>query len=239
RSAARVRGRWDSVRGRPPVVLELAAMTVLPIYEGLDVARAAILASRQFGEAPLPDAVRARIRAVFDADLTAEQVVARVVADVRAEGDVAVRRYGEAFDGVTVTAARVDEAEIQAAVAGAPPALADALEVSARQVMAFHERARRQSWLDWRGEGALGQIIRPLDRVGVYAPGGRAAYPSSVIMAVVPARVAGVRQVVVATPPRLDGTVTPSILLAARLAGADAVYRVGGAQAIAALAYGT
>src|SRR2546430_16080493 len=115
-------------------------MTVLPIYEGLDAARAAILASRQFGEMPLPDAVRARIRAVFDADLTAEQVVARVVADVRAEGDVAVRRYGEAFDGVTVAAARVGEAEIQAAVAGAPPALAQALEVSARQVAAFHER---------------------------------------------------------------------------------------------------
>jgi histidinol dehydrogenase len=214
-------------------------MTVLPIYEGLDAARTAILASRQFGEAPLPAAVRARIRAVFNAELTAEQVVARVVADVRAEGDVAVRRYGEAFDGVSVAAARVDEAEIQAAVAGAPPALARALEVSARQVAAFHERARRQSWLDWRGEGALGQMIRPLDRVGVYAPGGRAAYPSSVIMAVVPARVAGVRQVVVATPPRLDGSVTPSILLAARIAGADAVYRVGGAQAIAALAYGT
>ncbi len=214
-------------------------MPVLPIYEGLPAARAAILASRAAGEAPLPAPVRARIRDVFGEDLSAEQVVARVVADVRAEGDAAVRRYGEAFDGVKVESARVDEAEIQAAVAEAPPGLARALEVSARQVAAFHERARRQSWLEFRGEGALGQLIQPLDRVGVYAPGGRAAYPSSVIMAVVPARVAGVREVVVATPPRIDGTVTPSILLAARIAGADAVYRVGGAQAIAALAYGT
>src|SRR5919199_93633 len=214
-------------------------MSVLPIDEGLPAARAAILSSREFGEAPLPAPVRARIRDVFGEDLSAEQVVARVVADVRAEGDAAVRRYGEAFDGVRVESARVDEAEIQAAVAEAPPELVGALEVSARQVAAFHERARRQSWLDFRGEGALGQLIQPLDRVGVYAPGGRAAYPSSVVMAVVPARVAGVREVVVATPPRIDGTVTPSVLIAARIAGADAVYRVGGAQAIAALAYGT
>ncbi|HWP28333.1 MAG TPA: histidinol dehydrogenase, partial [Chloroflexota bacterium] len=120
-----------------------------------------------------------------------------------------------------------------------PPALVHSLEVAARRVAAFHERARRQSWLDFRDGGALGQLIQPLERVGVYAPGGRAAYPSSVVMAVVPARVAGVREVIVATPPRPDGTVTPSILVAARLAGADAVYRVGGAQAIAALAHGT
>src|SRR5689334_264362 len=158
-------------------------MTLLPIYDGLAAARAAILASRRFGEATLPEAVQARIRGVFGEDLTAEQVVARVVADVRADGDAAVRRYGEAFDGVRVEAARVDEAEIQAAVAEAPPALRDALQVAARQVAAFHERARRQSWLDFRDGGALGQLIQPLERVGVYAPGGRAAYPSSVIMA--------------------------------------------------------
>jgi histidinol dehydrogenase len=183
--------------------------------------------------------VQARIRAVFGADLTAEQVVARVVADVRAEGDAAVRRYAEAFDGVAPERLRVDDAEIEAAVRAASPALVDALEVAARQVTAFHERARRQSWLDFRAEGALGQLILPLDRVGVYAPGGRAAYPSSVLMAVVPARVAGVGEIVVATPPRPDGSVTPSVLVAARIAGADAVYRMGGAQAIAALAYGT
>src|SRR5215210_914570 len=188
-------------------------MSLLRVYDGLDAAREAILASRRFGEVDLPEAVRARIRDVFGADLTAEQVVARVIADVRTDGDEAVRRYSEAFDGVAVDRFRVDDAEIDAAVAGAPPALIEALEVAARQVAAFHERARRQSWLDFRGEGgALGQLILPLDRVGVYAPGGRAAYPSSVVMAVVPARVAGVREVVVATPPARDGTVTPSVL---------------------------
>ncbi len=216
-----------------------ACMTLPRVYEGLEAARAGILASRRLGAVELPEAARARIRAVFGADLSAEEVVARVLADVRAEGDAAVRRYTAAFDGATLDGLRVAEAEIDAAVRAAPPALVDALEVAVRQVRAFHERARRQSWLDFRGEGALGQLILPLDRVGVYAPGGRAAYPSSVVMAVVPARVAGVREIVVATPPRPDGSVTPSILVAARLAGADAVYRVGGAQAIAALAYGT
>ncbi|HZU06276.1 MAG TPA: histidinol dehydrogenase [Chloroflexota bacterium] len=214
-------------------------MSILPIYEGLAAAREAILCSRRSGEVVLPEGVRARIRTVFGAELSAEEVVARIIADVRADGDEAVRRYSAAFDGVAVETFRVDEAEIEAALAAAPPALVHSLEVAARRVAAFHERARRQSWLDFRDGGALGQLIQPLERVGVYAPGGRAAYPSSVVMAVVPARVAGVREVIVATPPRPDGTVTPSILVAARLAGADAVYRVGGAQAIAALAHGT
>jgi histidinol dehydrogenase len=214
-------------------------MSLPRVYEGLQAARDAIIASRRFGEVDLPEPVRARIRAVFGADLTAGQVVERVVADVRAEGDAAVRRYAEAFDGVALDTLRVPEADLDAAVREAAPALVEALQVAARQVTAFHERARRQSWLDFRAEGALGQLIQPLDRVAVYAPGGRAAYPSSVVMAVVPARVAGVREVVVATPPRPDGSVTPSVLVAARIAGADAVYRVGGAQAIAALAYGT
>ena len=214
-------------------------MSLPRVYEGLEAAREAIIASRRFGEVELPEAVQARIGAVFGADLTAEQVVARILADVRAEGDAAVRRYAEAFDGVAVDTLRVPDADLDAAVRDASPALVEALAVAVRQVTAFHERARRQSWLDFRAEGALGQLIQPLDRVGVYAPGGRAAYPSSVVMAVVPARVAGVREVVLATPPRADGAVTPSVLVAARIAGADAVYRVGGAQAIAALAYGT
>ncbi|MBX5490207.1 MAG: histidinol dehydrogenase [Chloroflexi bacterium] len=213
--------------------------TLLPIYEGLAAARATILASRREGSVALPPAVQARIREVFGAELTAEQVVARVLHDVRAEGDAAVRRYTAAFDGAEVSAFRVSEAEVEAAVAAASPALVEALEVAARQLRAFHARAQRRSWVEFQGEGALGQLIRPLGRVAVYAPGGRAPYPSSVVHAVVPARVAGVREVVVATPPRPDGSVTPSILVAARVAGADAVYRVGGAQAIAALAYGT
>lgn len=213
--------------------------TLLPIYDGLEAARAGILASRREGAVTLPEAVQARVREVFGADLSAEEVVARVIRDVRAEGDEAVVRYAAAFDRANVPQLRVGDAEIDAAVAAASPALVEALEVAARQLRAFHERARRNSWLDFHGEGALGQLILPLDRVAVYAPGGRAPYPSSVVHAVVPARVAGVREVIVATPPRPDGSVTPSILVAARIAGADAVYRVGGAQAIAALAYGT
>jgi histidinol dehydrogenase len=212
---------------------------VLPLYVGLAAARDAIVSRRGQFAVDLPPSVRARVQAVFGEDLTAEAVVDRVLADVRAEGDVAVRRYAEAFDAARPDTLRVSDAEIEAATASLPRPLVEALEVTARRVREFHERPRRQSWLDFRAGGALGQLILPLDRVGVYAPGGRAAYPSSVIMAVVPARVAGVREVVVATPPRPDGSVTPSILVAARIAGADAVYRVGGAQAIGALAYGT
>src|SRR3954463_12299940 len=127
-------------------------MSLLRVYEGLDAARTAIIASRRFGEVELPEAVRERIRAVFGAELTAEQVVARIIADVRADGDEALRRYGEAFDGVAVDRFRLDDAEIDAAVADAPPSLVEALEVAARQVAAFHERARRQSWLEFKGE---------------------------------------------------------------------------------------
>lgn len=213
--------------------------TLLPIYEGLDAARATILASRREGTVTLPPAVQDRVQEVFGEPLTAHEVVARVIADVRAEGDEAVCRYAAAFDRANTPALRVADDEIDQAVAACTPALLAALEAAAARLRAFHERARRESWLHWDGEGALGQLILPLDRVAVYAPGGRAPYPSSVVHAVVPARVAGVREVVVATPPRPDGSVTPSILAAARIAGADAVYRVGGAQAIAALAYGT
>ena len=117
--------------------------------------------------------------------------------------------------------------------------LRDALETAAERIRTFHARQPSDSWTHWDEEGGTGQIVRPLDRVGVYVPGGGAAYPSSLLMAVIPARVAGVREVVVATPPGRNGTVAPAVLAAAAVAGADTVYRMGGAQAIAAMAYGT
>ena len=122
----------------------------------------------------------------------------------------------------------------------APPrACAQALELAAERIRAFHERQPRNSWLEWDAEGgALGQIVRPLERVGIYAPNGRAPYPSSLLMAAIPARVAGVPEVVVATPPR-EGELNDTILAAAHVAGVREVYAIGGAQAIGALAYGT
>src|SRR5579859_4564668 len=191
--------------------------------------------------AALPASVRAGIRETFGQDLSAEEVVQRVLHEVRTRGDAAVRRFTRAFDRVEVAEFRVGEAEIDAAVRRTGAPVVSALETAAQRIRAFHERGRRNSWLDYSPTGgALGQLIRPLDRVAVYAPGGRAPYPSSVLMAAVPARVAGVGEVVLASPPSgPNGDVSDVLLAAAHVAGVDAVYRVGGAQAIAGLAFGT
>jgi histidinol dehydrogenase len=209
------------------------------IYRDLDEARREILGKRAADSFDLPDQVRDRIRSAFGADLSARDVVDRIIEDVRVTGDEALRRYTHDLDGSDLDDLVVAEGEIDSAVAGIAPELRSALEAAAARVRAFHERCRRASWLDFSDTGALGQMIVPLDSVGVYAPGGRAVYPSTVLMAAVPARVAGVRRVVVATPPGPDGSPNPAILAAARIAGVDAVYRIGGAQAIAALAFGT
>jgi histidinol dehydrogenase len=206
--------------------------------------RAALLVGRgqlAADNAALPASVRAGIRETFGRDLNAEEVVQRVLHDVRTRGDAALRHFTRAFDRVELDALRVAEAEIEAAVERVGEPVIRALETAAERIRAFHEHGRRNSWLDHTPTGgALGQLIRPLDRVAVYAPGGRAPYPSSVLMAAVPARVAGVCEVVLASPPSgPNGEVSDVLLAAARVARVDAVYRVGGAQAIAGLAYGT
>jgi histidinol dehydrogenase len=212
---------------------------VIRVFHGLEEARREVLGRRVAEAFDLPEAVRARIQTVFGADLSARDVVARIIDDVRAGGDEALRRYTRDLDDVDLDDLVVSDAEIDGAVAAIDPSLRGALEQAAARVRAFHERSCRGSWLDFSEAGALGQLVVPLDSVGVYAPGGRAVYPSTVLMAAVPARVAGVRRVVVATPPGPDGSPNRSILAAARIAGVDTVYRVGGAQAIAALAFGT
>ena len=208
-------------------------------YDDVDDARRELLARRSLGDAPLPAAVVQKIREVFGRDLTPAEVVAQIIADVRADGDTAIRRYTEAIDGRRIESLIVSPVELDAAVAKVDPEVIAGLQVAAEQIRKFHERARRNSWISHEGDSALGQVIRPLRRVGIYAPGGRAPYPSSVLMAVVPARVAGVREVVLASPPGPDGEVAPVLLAAAKVAGVDIVYRAGGAQAIAALAFGT
>jgi histidinol dehydrogenase len=212
---------------------------VIRIFGSVEQARAEVLGQRSASSVDLPDAVRARIRAVFGEDLSAAAVVERILADVRAQGDAAVRRYGAAFDGVEVEDLVVPAPELAAATARIGPELRAALEAAAERIRRFHERSRRNSWLDFADGGALGQMIVPIERVGIYAPGGRAAYPSTVLMAAVPARVAGAREVVVATPPTAGGRPSDAVLAAAGIAGVDTVYQMGGAQAIGALAYGT
>lgn len=167
--------------------------------------------------------------------------VVEIVEAVRARGDQALIELTERFDGARLTAEtlRVPEAEIRKAVDLVRPELIDALEVMAERLRTTCERQRPEPWLDRREDELVGELIRPLRRVGVYAPGGRATYPSSVIMAAVPAQVAGVGAIAVASPPDGGGRLPEPVLAACAVAGITEVYRMGGAQAIAAFAYGT
>jgi histidinol dehydrogenase len=168
-----------------------------------------------------------------------EQAVRAIVADVRRRGDAALFAYTKRFDGVELTARTVEvpRAELREAAASLPASVRSDLRLAARRVTAFHRRQRQGSWTFRDATGArLGQQVRALDRVGVYVPGGTAAYPSSVLMNVIPAKVAGVEEVIGVTPP---GRASVEVLAAAHIAGIDRLFRIGGAQAIAALAYGT
>ena len=181
-------------------------------------------------------------RALFERDAGVEGVredVREIVERVREEGDVAVREFAEEFDGVAVGNVDVtdDAARAHDELADADDPVLDAVREAAANVRAFHERQRPEDWRDDFGGRELGRRFRPIDRVGVYVPGGAAAYPSSALMGIIPAVVAGVDHVAVATPPAEE--LNPVTLAAIHEAGADAVYQVGGAQAIGALAYGT
>ncbi|MHA7965407.1 histidinol dehydrogenase [Paenibacillus sp. CAU 1782] len=167
-----------------------------------------------------------------------------IVDGVKNEGDAALLRYTEEFDGSKLTAAqlRVTQDDIDAAYKLVDEAFLVAIREAAVNIRRFHEKQLRNSWMDLQPDGTLlGQIMRPLKRVGVYVPGGKAAYPSSVLMNVIPAQVAGVPEIVMVTPPATGGKegIDPFILVAAAEAGVKEIYRVGGAQAVAALAYGT
>lgn len=172
-------------------------------------------------------------------DDDALRVVRRVVEAVKTGGDDAVRAYTQRFDGVTLGPLEVDDAALDGAEAALDPALVGAIRLSAERIRSFYGAQPTGGFLQPEDGGLLGQLVLPLSRVACYVPGGTAPLFSSLLMTAIPARVAGVREVVVATPPRADGSVAPEILFAARVAQADAVYRVGGAQAVAALAYGT
>ena len=162
------------------------------------------------------------------------------MANVRANGDAAVRDYCQRFDGVELQSFRLPQEQIDAALEGLDPAFAAALEKAARQIREFHQREVEQSWFTTRPDGTmLGVKVTPLAAAGIYVPGGTAAYPSTVLMDTIPAHVAGVPSIAVFTPPAKDGSVNPYILAAAHVAGATEIYKVGGAQGIAAAAYGT
>ena len=190
---------------------------------------------------PLEDAVApaqsARGRELFGEELTPEQVVDRIIADVAARGDEALLDYSRRIDGVDLSTLQVPQAELHRAREQLDPSLLEALEQAAERVGAFHQACLSKSWFD--EESGLGQRIRPLDSVGMYVPGGTAAYPSTVLHIAIPAKIAGVERLAMASPPQEDGSLPAPVLAAAAIAGVDRVYRVGGAQAIAAMALGT
>lgn len=211
------------------------------LYSAVE-ARQTILQRRPVGEVRLTPTLAKGIERVFGEPLSLEAAVSRILADVRQRGDAAVLDWTEKIDGVRLQNLQVSPADIEAAYQSIPAGLRDALHFAAERIRAFHQKQPSASWLDWRnGGGALGQMVRPLERVGVYAPGGTAPYPSTLLMGAVTARVAGVEQVIVTTPSGRDpqGRIAPVLLAAAKVAGVEAVYRLGGAQAVGALAYGT
>ena len=200
-----------------------------------------LLTKAAFDEVELSPKVREANKKTFGKDLTAAELVRQIVGDVRQEGDAAVLRYTKLIDRVDFAPKDflVSEAEYAAAEKEADPAVVASLRKAAANVRKYHEEQKPNSWMSYREKGSiLGQSLIPLDRVGIYVPGGTAAYPSSVIMNAVPASVAGVSEIIMMVPPK-NGKINPYVLLAAREAGVKRIYKIGGAQAIAAMAFGT
>ena len=188
-----------------------------------------------FGSLPLE--VISKTHEVFGDGVLPRDSVSLILNAVRSEGDAAVRKYARLLDGVDLESLEVTDQEIEKACDEVPEVLVEALRLSANRVTEFHQAVMRKSWVDL--SSGLGELVSPLDRVGIYAPGGTAAYPSTVLMTAIPAKTAGVREVVLATPSRNGSLPNPAVLVAAKLAGVDRVYRVGGVPAIGAMAFGT
>jgi len=195
-------------------------------------------------EIPVSERVMDGIKKIFGERLTADEAVTRILKDVRINGDSALQNWTKRLDSIDRKPAPVSKGLIQAAYDSLSPAQRDALEKAAARVKAFHKKQPLTSWFTNELGGTLGQIIRPIQRVGLYVPGGTAPLPSTVLMSAIPAKVAGVKEIVIVTPPNRDFAnadvpISPVILAACAVAGVNEVYAIGGAQAIAALAYGT
>lgn len=209
----------------------------MKMARGIAEARKALLDGRGLGLDHVPPEVRARAQALFGGQLDPVEVVERIVREVREGGDKALRELALRIDGGAPASLEVPPAAIKGARREVPARLVEALETATERVRMFHQASLPRSWMDF-GNG-YGEMLIPVGRVGAYVPGGTAAYPSTVLMIAVPARVAGVAEVVVCTPPGGGGLPSPEVLVAADLAGVDRVFAIGGAQAIAAMAYGT
>ncbi|MBR6013956.1 MAG: histidinol dehydrogenase [Selenomonadaceae bacterium] len=200
-----------------------------------------LLQKKPFDEIELPEKIRESNKKIFGEDLTAAEVVRKIVGDVRKFGDSAVIDYTKRFDGVELSAEnfQVTEKDFSDAEKIADEKIVESLKLAAENIFSYHREQFPKSWITYRGENSvLGQSIVPLEKVGVYVPGGLAAYPSSVLMNVIPAKVAGVGEIIMCVPAK-NGKINPYVLIAAKIAGADKIFKIGGAQAIAAMAFGT
>ena len=200
-----------------------------------------LLKKPAFDQVELNPRIREANKKLFGADLTAAEIVDRIVGDVRRDGDEAVIKYTKLIDRTEFTPEEfvVTEAEYEAAYQEADPVVVDSLRKAAENVRRYHQEQKPNSWMTYRDKGSiLGQSVIPLDRVGIYVPGGTAAYPSSVIMNAMPAVVAGVKEIIMMVPPK-NGKINPYVLVAAKEAGVSKIFKIGGAQAIAAMAFGT
>jgi len=209
----------------------------LKIIRDFEVAKSTLLKRLPLELQEIPLGLKQRIKEAFAEELTPQQVVERILADVRSKGDAALFDYTKRLDGVELSSLEVEKEEIAQSYAQVSQELVSALNLAAQRIQAFHLNYKRQSWVDF-GEGGLGQWFRPLEKVGIYIPGGTAYYPSTLLMTAIPARVAGVREIILTIPPR-EGAIPPAILAAADIAQVDRIFNIGGAQAIAALAFGT
>lgn len=205
-----------------------------------ETAEQTILKRHAWDDLPVPESLLTRLESLFGERVTPDEAVRRILDDVRRNGDRALRDWTKRIDSIDLHTIAVTPAQIESAFDSLPAPLLDALKLAARRIEDFHRRQPAISWIHNNREGTLGQLVRPIPRVGIYAPGGMAPLPSSVLMGVIPAKVAGVPFVAVVSPPqRESGLPHPAVLAAAHIAGADAVYCAGGAQAIGALAFGT
>lgn len=210
----------------------------IPIFDDLAVARRTILRRAPFDEIDVPVTLLNAIEQRFGARLTPAEAVDRVIRDVRERGDDALRDWSQRLDAYAGPL-EVPPERCAAALTSLDPDLRSAIELAIEELTRFHQSQVRTSWVEFDAEGALGQIVTPLQRVGIYVPGGAAPLPSSLLHAAIPARVAGVEELIVCTPPQRHGDVDPTVLAAAAAAGVARVFAIGGAQAIAAMAYGT
>lgn len=209
----------------------------MKIIYNIEEAKTTILNRVPLEVEDIPQGIKQGIKEVFAQDLTPQQVVERIINEVRLKGDTALFDYARRFEGALAGSLEVKREEIASACSRISPELNSALNLAASRIREFHLNHVRKSWIDF-SEGGLGQWIRPLKRAGIYVPGGTAAYPSTLLMGAIPAKVAGVKEVIVVTPSK-GGEVPPATLAAAHIAQVDRVFGVGGAQAVAALAFGT